>query len=56
MAEQRDVLSISLKLRGQIKTQFLEIKDAKGLTNNTEVCRLIINEYHELILPKGASS
>jgi hypothetical protein len=41
------VLDIRLRLNGQIKGRFLEIKTAKGLTNNTEALRLIINEYFE---------
>ena len=41
------VLDIRLRLNGQIKDRFLKIKTAKGLTNNTEVLRLIINEYFE---------
>lgn len=46
------VLDIRLRLTGQIKDRFLDIKTAKGLTNNTEVLRLIINEYFEKKLTK----
>jgi hypothetical protein len=48
------VLDIRLRLNGQIKARFLEIKTAKGLTNNTEVLRLIINEYFEKKLARGS--
>jgi len=44
MAEQ-EVLDIRLKLEGDIAQRFLAIKKAKGLKNDTEVLRLIINEY-----------
>lgn len=38
-------LDIRLRLNGEVKRRFLEIKEDKGLTNNTEVLRLIIKEY-----------
>jgi len=47
-----EVLDIRLRLQGQVKERFLEIKSALGLTNNTEVLRLIINEYFEKKLSK----
>jgi len=46
MAEQ-EVLDIRLKLEGDVAQRFLEIKKAKGLKNDTEVLRLIINEYYK---------
>jgi hypothetical protein len=49
-----EVLDIRLRLNGQVKDRFLEIKTAKGLTNNTEVLRLIINEYFEKKLARGS--
>ncbi len=55
MSENEQVLDIRLRLSGQVKTRFLEIKRAKGLTNNTEVLRLIINEYFEKNLAKEAA-
>jgi len=54
MSEDRNVLDIRVRLTGEVKTKFLEIKNAKGLTNNTEVLRLIINEYFEKKLAKEA--
>jgi hypothetical protein len=36
-----------------VKDRFREIKRVKGLTNNTEVVRLIINEYFEKNLSKS---
>lgn len=50
----KQVLDIRLRLSGEIKDRFLEIKRGKGLTNNTEVLRLIINEYYEGKLAKEA--
>jgi hypothetical protein len=41
------VLDIRLKLDGDVAQRFLEIKKAKGLKNETEVLRLIINEYYQ---------
>jgi len=52
MDQKRQVLDIRLRLNGEVKTRFLEIKRAKGLTNNTEVLRLVINEYFEKKLAK----
>ncbi|MBA7629047.1 hypothetical protein ES703_36544 [subsurface metagenome] len=46
------VLDIRLRLKGEVKNRFLDIKRAKGLTNNTEVLRLVINEYFNKKLQK----
>jgi hypothetical protein len=54
MTHKGEVLDIRLRLNGEVKSRFLEIKKAKGLTNNTEVLRLVINEYFEKKLPKEA--
>jgi antitoxin component of RelBE/YafQ-DinJ toxin-antitoxin module len=56
MAEE-EILDIRIRLRGEVKDRFRAIKRAKGLTNNTEVVRLIINEYFERNLARleGAS-
>lgn len=43
--EQKDVVKIvdvRVRLRGKIKDKFLALKDALGVTNNTEVVRIII--------------
>ena len=45
MAEKKR-LEIQLRLSGQIKDRFLEIKRAKGLTDD-EVLRLVINDFFE---------
>lgn len=55
MSEEDEIVDIRVRLNGEIKRRFLEIKKAKGLTNNTEVVRLIINEYFEANLTKEAS-
>ncbi|MEM3665195.1 MAG: hypothetical protein QXK32_11650 [Candidatus Jordarchaeales archaeon] len=52
MSEGKNILDIRVKLKGEVRTRFLRIKSAKGLTNNTEVLRLIINEYFEKNLAK----
>jgi len=36
---------IYLRLHGELKDRFLEIKALLGLENDTEVCRSIINDY-----------
>jgi hypothetical protein len=43
----KDIVDIRVKLIGEVKDRFLKIKKAKGLTNNTEVVRLAINECFE---------
>ena len=45
MAGKKRVLDIQLD--GEAKARFLEIKRVKGLTDDAEVLRLIINEYYE---------
>lgn len=55
MSEEK-ILDIRLRLVGQVKDRFLKIKTAKGLTNNTEVLRLIINDYFEKKLTREAHS
>ena len=55
MAE-KGVVDIRLRLKGKVRERFLEIKNAKGLENKTEVCRLIINEYFEKIFQIAAKA
>jgi hypothetical protein len=50
---EEEILDIRIRLRGEVKDRFREIKRVKGLTNNTEVVRLIINEYYEKELARG---
>jgi len=45
---------IRLKLEGELAERFRQIKKARGLTANTEVLRLMINEYYEKLLTKEA--
>ena len=45
MPEQTGEVDVRVKLKGRVKNRFLEIKDALGLTNNTEVMRVAINEF-----------
>jgi len=47
MAERKTVLRVSggLRLEGEVADRFLEIKRELGLTNDTEVFRLMINHY-----------
>lgn len=48
MANEFKVLDIRLTLKGKVRERFLALKGFKGLTNDTEVCRLIISEYFVL--------
>jgi len=45
MQKENEILDIRLKLEGETRERFLKIKESKGLTNNTEVLRLLITEY-----------
>ena len=44
MSEKKS-LTVSVILHGENLKRFLEIKKAKGIVNNAEVFRLVINEY-----------
>ena len=46
MVEEKRVLEIQLRLSGQIKGRFFDIRRAKGLTDD-EVLRLVINDFFE---------
>ena len=46
---QEKILHIGVILKGRNTERFLEIKKAKGITNNGEVVRLLINEYWETL-------
>jgi len=43
--EHRGEHKVYLRLHGEVKDRFLEIKGLLGLENDTEVCRNIINDY-----------
>jgi len=47
MAARRKILRVSggLRLEGEVADRFLEIKRILGLTNDTEVFRVMINHY-----------
>jgi len=45
MEHQESEHKVYLRLHGELKDRFLEVKDLLGLENDTEVCRTIINEY-----------
>lgn len=40
-------LVIRVVLQGETKKRFEEIKKRKGIQNNTDVLRYVINEYYE---------
>lgn len=42
---EKKVLTVSVILCGENLKKFLEIKEAKGIVNNAEVVRLVVNEY-----------
>lgn len=39
-------LKLGVTLEGENRRKFLAIKDAKGIKNNGEVVRLLINEFY----------
>lgn len=45
---EKQKIDIRVKLTGKVKDHFLVIKEAEGLTNNTEVLRVIINDYYRI--------
>jgi len=53
--KQNKIVDIRIRLGGEVKKHFLEIKEAKGLTNNTEVLRLLIQEASERLEKEEAS-
>jgi hypothetical protein len=52
MVEKKRVYNIDVTLSGEAQEHFLAIKKAKGLTDNAEVVRLIINWYAEKLADK----
>lgn len=46
MSKEEDVLNLNVNLEGKIRERFLEIKKAKGLKNNSEAVRFVINEFY----------
>jgi antitoxin component of RelBE/YafQ-DinJ toxin-antitoxin module len=42
-----EIVDIRIRLVGEVKDRFQKIKRRSGLTNNTEVLRLVINYYYE---------
>ncbi len=50
-----EIVDIRVVLEGDIATKFLAIKKSKGVSNNTEVFRSVINDFfyeHEAALNK----
>ena len=50
-----EIVDIRVTLEGEIATKFLAIKKSKGVSNNTEVFRSVINDFfneHEAVLSK----
>lgn len=51
----KEIVDIRVILEGDIATKFLAIKKSKGVSNNTEVFRSVINDFfneHEAALSK----
>jgi antitoxin component of RelBE/YafQ-DinJ toxin-antitoxin module len=44
---EEEIVDIRIRLAGEVKDRFQKIKRRAGLTNNTEVVRLVINYYYE---------
>jgi len=53
MGKEEKVVKINCLLQGQVAEKFLAIKQQKGLTNNTEVVRLIINEIYTALFKEA---
>jgi len=47
------VVKLNCVLQGDVAHKFLAIKGKKGLTNNTEVIRLLISEFFAISGKKG---
>jgi hypothetical protein len=45
MEKEQGIVKISCILQGAAATRFLQIKEAKGIHNNTEVVRSLINDW-----------
>lgn len=55
LTETDQTLEITVRLNGESKQQFNEIKKAKGIKNRTDVLRFIINEYHKSLSRRGGA-
>lgn len=53
MAKQEKRIKINCILKGAVAEKFIDIKNCKGLENNTEVIRLIINELYPSIVKEA---
>ena len=51
--EQEIVVKIGCLLQGTTATRFLQIKEVKGVHNNTEVVRSLINDWWNEHLQEG---
>lgn len=56
MQNEREIVKISCKLDGTSAAKFLQIKDIKGIHNNTEVVRSLINDWWNEHLTEGRSA
>jgi len=45
MEKEQEIVKISCILQGTSATRFLQIKEVKGVHNNTEVVRSLINDW-----------
>lgn len=46
MQEEEKLVKLNCLLQGEVAAKFAKIKEAKGLTNKTEVIRLLISEFY----------
>jgi len=50
---EKERIQIRLDLEGELAQKFNAVKRKKGLVNNTDVVRLLINETYESLPRKG---
>jgi len=50
---EKERIQIRLDLEGELAEKFKAVKRKRGLVNNTDVLRLLINETYETLPTKG---
>ena len=52
MAQEGETIKINCILKGEAANKFLAIKKRRSLENDTEVVRLAISEFYDLLFPE----
>lgn len=55
MEQEGEPIKINCILKGDVATKFLAIKKRRSLENDTEVVRLAISEFYDILFPTTAS-